>query len=328
MARFEFRGDDASDDRPNAQHEGRPIRTPTPAELDGASRVRKESVAPSRAAAHTPDQTNRKQMIDTTASTATSRDGTKIAFWSTGSGPPLLFVHGTTADHTSWELTRPHLESEFTMHVLDRRGRGGSGDHVEYSIDREYDDIVAVVDVVARHSGSAVHVFGHSFGGTVALGAAARSSDVGRLVVYEPPVRPDFATLNSSVAARLDEIAGRGDFGGALEFFYRQVVGVGQDEVEMFKSLPSWEPRAAAVHTVIREFREDFVITEDMLRHIDVPTLFLLGSESPDWVQQDIRHAAQALPGSTVALLDGQEHIAHYTAPETLARVVWEFLTG
>src|SRR5690349_18162579 len=100
--------------------------------------------------------------------TARSKDGTSIAFTRSGSGPPLVLVHGTTADHTRWAPILPELETRFTVHAVDRRGRGGSGDGPRYALDREFDDIAAVVDAI----GAPVMLLGHSYGAICSLEAA------------------------------------------------------------------------------------------------------------------------------------------------------------
>jgi pimeloyl-ACP methyl ester carboxylesterase len=87
-----------------------------------------------------------------------SKDGTEIAYWTSGNGPPLVLVHGTPADHTRWRLLLAYLEPHATVHAMDRRGRGGSGDGEEYALEREYEDVAAVAAVVADASGSAVDV--------------------------------------------------------------------------------------------------------------------------------------------------------------------------
>ena len=96
-----------------------------------------------------------------------SRDGTEIR--TSGDGSPLVLVHGTPADHTRWQPMLPHLEPHVTVHAIDRRGRGASGDGPEYRLEREYEDVAAVVDAVAP-AGTRVDVYGHSHGGIVAFG--------------------------------------------------------------------------------------------------------------------------------------------------------------
>ena len=97
-----------------------------------------------------------------TLSHALSRDGTEIGYFTSGVGPPLVLVHGGLGDHTRWGALRPHLEPHVTVHAMDRRGRGASGDHPGYSIEREYEDVAAVVDDIAESSGARVSVYGHS----------------------------------------------------------------------------------------------------------------------------------------------------------------------
>jgi pimeloyl-ACP methyl ester carboxylesterase len=85
-----------------------------------------------------------------TVTRVVSRHGTEIACWSSGEGPPLVLVHGTTADHTRWRPLLPYLEPHATVHALDRRGRGASGDAPDYRVAREFEDVAAVVDAVAE----------------------------------------------------------------------------------------------------------------------------------------------------------------------------------
>jgi pimeloyl-ACP methyl ester carboxylesterase len=116
-----------------------------------------------------------------------SADGTAIAYWSSGTGPPLVLVHGAMSDHQRWRIT-PWLEPYHTVHAVDRRGRGGSGDGPDWSLEREVEDVIAVIEAVAAESGLPVDLLGHSLGGVLALRAAGRTDRVRRLVVYEAPV--------------------------------------------------------------------------------------------------------------------------------------------
>ncbi len=114
--------------------------------------------------------------------TVTSVDGTPIAYWRSGEGPPLVQVHEAPADHGRWAPVLPAFEQRFTVCAVDRRGRGGSGDSEDHAIEREFEDIAAVVDSL----GEPANVLGHSYGVLCALEAALLTRNVLKLVLYEP----------------------------------------------------------------------------------------------------------------------------------------------
>ncbi|WP_340681255.1 alpha/beta fold hydrolase [Natrinema gelatinilyticum] len=114
--------------------------------------------------------------------TVVSPDGTRIAYETHGDGLPLILLHGG-GTRRYWDPVAPYFDDDYTVVVPDRRGRGESGDRDEYSLDREVEDVCAVVDAVA---GEPV-LFGHSFGGLRALEAARRES-VSAVIAYEPAV--------------------------------------------------------------------------------------------------------------------------------------------
>src|SRR5215470_16425578 len=142
--------------------------------------------------------------------TITSRDGTAIAFVRSGAGPALVLVHGTTADHTRWKPLLPRLETHFTVYAVDRRGRGGSGDAPDYSIEREFDDIAAVVDAI----GEPVLLLGHSYGAVCSLEASLRTQHVSKLVLYEPPIRTAGSLFPPGTVERLQVLLDAGDRDG------------------------------------------------------------------------------------------------------------------
>ena len=255
-----------------------------------------------------------------------SVDGTEIACWTTGDGPPLVLVHGTTADHTRWAPVLPHLERHFTVHAIDRRGRGASGDAADYTVEREYDDVAAVVDAVASQAGSAVDLLGHSFGGLCAFGAATRTSKVRRLVLYEgwPTPHPEARSLPADVKQRMDALLAAGDREGALEVFFREIVQMPDADFATYRALPAWQARIAAAHTIARETEQRF--EPELAARVTVPVLMLVGAESPDELQGDYETVAAALPDARVGILEGQQHIAIDLVPEVFAQRVMDFL--
>jgi pimeloyl-ACP methyl ester carboxylesterase len=133
--------------------------------------------------------------------------------WSSGEGPPLVVVHGTPAGHSRWRPLLPYLEPHGSVHAMDRRGRGASGDAPGYDLAREYEDVAAVVDAVAEASGAPVDLYGHSHGGIVAFGAAMLTSNIGKLVLYEgwPVPNPDVYALPPGLEDRMDALLAPGD---------------------------------------------------------------------------------------------------------------------
>ena len=157
-----------------------------------------------------------------TLSRVTSRDGTEIAYWTSGEGPPLVVVHGTPADHTRWKPLLPHLEPHVTVHAMDRRGRGASGDAPDYDLTREFEDVAAVVDSVAEASRSPVALYGHSHGGFCAFGGATLTANLGRLVLYEgwPVPDPTVFALPVEVEEQMDALLADGDREGVIQTLF------------------------------------------------------------------------------------------------------------
>jgi pimeloyl-ACP methyl ester carboxylesterase len=260
---------------------------------------------------------------------AVSADGTELAYWSSGAGPPLLLVHGSLGDHTRWDVLRPHLEPHVTVYAMDRRGRGESGDHPDYRLVRESEDVAAVIDAVAAAAGSPVDVYCSSFGGLCAFGAAALTSNLRRLALYEawPPVHPAAFAPPDGTVERMEAHLADGDREAALELAYRELVGLSEEELATVRSQPSWPARVAAAHTIPREERA-FATTPfdpDVAAAVAVPTLLLTGSASPTW-GAEVETVAAALPDAQIVTLEGQGHVADLLAPELVAGPLLAFL--
>jgi pimeloyl-ACP methyl ester carboxylesterase len=259
-----------------------------------------------------------------------SADGTEIAYWTTGEGPPLVLVHGATADHNRWGPLLPYLERSFTVHAMDRRGRGGSGDAPGYSIAREFEDVAVVVDAVAGASGSVVDIYGHSYGGLCVFGGATLTSNIGNLVLYEgwPPVNLEAWVMPPGVEERLGALIAEGDREAALESLMREVLMMHDDDIEAIRAQPSWPARVAAVHTVPRELRAIPEVPFDPKQAalITVPTLLLTGSDSPDPAAAEVDIVAAAMPDAHIKVLDGQQHVADVLAPEVFSEHMVAFL--
>jgi len=259
-----------------------------------------------------------------------SRDGTEIAVWTSGHGPPLVLVHGAVADHTRWRPLLPHLEPHVTVHAMDRRGRGASGDAPGYAIEREFEDVAAVVDAVADASGFAADLYGHSFGGLCAFGGATLTAGIGRLVLYEgwPPADARARELPPGVGGRLDALLAEGNRDAVVETMFREVVLMPEAEITALRAQPAWPARVAAAPTIVRELRAIPQVSFDpgQAARITVPTLLLTGSDSDDPFAADLATVAAALPDARIGVLDGQRHVADILAHELFAQRLLAFL--
>lgn len=256
----------------------------------------------------------------------TSKDGIPIAFERFGKGLPLVLIHGATADHTRWTPILPELEKHFTVYAIDRRGRGQSGDVGPYSIEREYEDVVAVVNSIP----GPVNLLGHSYGAICTLKASLKTSNLRKLILYEPPISTDVKKSNPPDALdRMNLYLHVGDREEALVTFLQEIVGIPETEISILRSLPSWPSRVAAAHTLPREEAsvESYVFKPRRFSHMDTPTLLLLSGDSPSFYRDAIETLKRSLPNSRTAVMPGQRHAAMETAPELFLRDVIGFLT-
>jgi pimeloyl-ACP methyl ester carboxylesterase len=267
---------------------------------------------------------------ESTMTRVASRDGTEIAYWTSGNGPPLVLVHGAPADHTRWSPLLPYLEAHATVHAMDRRGRGASGDAPDYALAREFEDVAAVVDAVAEASRSAVDVYGHSYGGIVAFGAANVTSNIRKLVLYEgwPVPNPEVFALPPGVEEQVDALLARGDHEAIVETVFRAALLMDDEELAGLRALPSWQGRIASAHALPRELRAcvEAALDAEQAARISVPTLLMTGEVSPDPSKAAIDAVAAALPDVRTVVLEGQEHVADILGPEVFAEHLFAFL--
>ena len=251
----------------------------------------------------------------------TSPTGVRIACQVGGEGTPLVMVHGAGSGRWSFDLVRPHLEDRFTVWALDRRGRGDSGDDESYSLESEFDDVAAVVG----EAGPGALLFGHSYGGLVAAGAAARVDGLPGLAVYEGPIGGVLA--DEAWTARFEQRVESGDRDSAMREFMSDIGGYTDAEIEAMQGTPAWQARLDASPTVPRELRAEHEFALDALRLADftIPTLVLVGSESPDWARRSTQAFAAAIPGADLHTLAGHGHGAAVSGPELVAEEIAGF---
>jgi pimeloyl-ACP methyl ester carboxylesterase len=217
------------------------------------------------------------------------------------------------------------LEQKFTVYALDRRGRGQSGDSAVYSLEREYEDIAAVVSSIHEP----VNLLGHSYGALICLEAALRVTNLNKLILYEPLFHLNGSLYPPGFRARIRSLLDSGEREEVVAVFFREIVGVSEDELEGLRNEPAWAGRLAAVHTIPREFADDdYILDPQRFKNLTVPTILLQGSESPDYLKTATEALQAALPNSRIVVMPGQQHIAMRTAPEMFVRLVTEFLIG
>ncbi|NBH05147.1 alpha/beta hydrolase [Amycolatopsis sp. SID8362] len=251
----------------------------------------------------------------------TSADGTSIFFEQRGSGAPVILVGGAFNDRTTVVGLAEVLSDDFTTIVYDRRGRGDSGDTAPYAMEREIEDLAALI----AHVGGTASVFGHSSGAVLALEAAAAGIGIERVVAYEPP----YATDEHPRGDVVDEVRAQlaaGDRDAAVATFL-QVAGTPAEMIEGMKQAPVWGWFTALAHTL----PYDLTICgpgahpRGSLARISIPTLVIGGGASDEALQAGARAAAEAVPGARHETLEGQDHgVLQY--PETLKDLLTGFL--
>jgi pimeloyl-ACP methyl ester carboxylesterase len=247
---------------------------------------------------------------------ATSADGTPIAYWCSGHGDPIVFVHGLSRSHVTWQAVAERLSDEFTACTVDRRGRGESGDVGSYSVQREAEDVVAVGEALGR-----AVVLAHSISGPFALEAARASDAIRAVILYEAWASP----LSEVPPEMLDEVERLVALGRYEDAF---AYGESPEDVERERQMPEYAERVATAPTFSREIRgwdeywNEHPVEDDGWRALEKPVLLLAGERNRDGMGPPAELFAQRLPQASVRVLDGQGHNAEREAPDLVAAVL------
>lgn len=259
-----------------------------------------------------------------------SADGTRIAYRRLGSGPAVVFVHGSVSTHTDWMPVARLLADHFTCFAMDRRGRAKSGEGIgPYSIEREYEDIEAVLGAAEAETGSEAFLVGHSYGAICALGVAKRNP-LPRLVVYEPPLPAGGPIAGENLLPYARAIA-EGDLDRALEFGLDAFPHMPAAAIHSLRTSRAWPRLRALAKSWIRELEEMDAENPDLTHYgaISSPTLLLVGTLSAEHPMHDAARAlAAVLPGMRVEWLPGLGHSGMREAPEMVAPLIREFLAN
>ncbi len=258
-----------------------------------------------------------------------SRDGTTIAYDRQGMGPALILVDGALTVHSSGgksELARL-LGQQLTVYGYDRRGRGESGDTLPYAIDREIDDIEALID----HAGGPAFLYGHSSGGPLAMRAAIRlGSMVSKIAMYEAPYNndPDAQESWRQYLRQLARALAEDRRGDAVALFMR-FAGTPAEEIDGMRRAPFWPGMESIAPTLAYDHAEIlgelWSVPAELAARVSVPALVMSGDAGLAFMPEAARALSQAIPLGQLRILEGQTHAVD---PAVLAPVLAEFFTS
>jgi pimeloyl-ACP methyl ester carboxylesterase len=256
----------------------------------------------------------------------TSSDGTPIAFDRLGDGPPVIVVCGAMCDRALMRPTAEELAKYFTVFNYDRRGRGDSGDTAPYAVEREIEDIGALI----VEAGGTVSVYGHSSGAGLVLHAAAHGLPIAKIALHDPPYAPDDEEARQSAreyGETLKAMLSEDRRGDAVELFMT-TVGMPQEMVEGMRQTPRWAELEAMAPTlaydseIMGDISRDGTVPVGQAGRVTVPALVLTGGADYPWMTDVGRRLSDAMPNGCHRVLEGQEHVV---PPEVLVPVLTEF---
>ena len=258
-----------------------------------------------------------------TVLTVLSPDGTTLSIERMGTGPSLVLVDGAFCGRNFGpaRALANELKNAFTVYFYDRRGRGDSGETMPYSVEREIEDLKAVLE----EAGASPYVYGISSGAALALEAAAAGVPMRRLATYEAPYTGVRGVSGNPESHRehLESLLRDGKRGAAVSYFLVKMVKAPAFLPYLLRLMPGvWKKQIAAANTLPYEARvtNDFVAPLERLRQITVPTLVMVGGKAANPMIEGQKAIAGAIPGSEHRVLDGQTHQVSAAAIATQLR--------
>lgn len=242
-------------------------------------------------------------MFDTTLSS----DGTRIAFERFGDGAPIIFVVGAFNERSTAEPLARCLAAQFSTLIYDRRGRGDSSDTLPYSVEREIDDLAALINVVGGSSG----VFGYSSGAMLALQSAAAGLRIDRLALYDAPYLAEGASRQVDHVATLSQLIAAGKRGEAVEYFQQDVIGIPAEIVAQFRDAPFRAALERIAHTLVYEatiLGDGSLPSAEVAARITMPALAVAGGGGSPMMPRAAEALARLLPNGRAVVLAGQTH--------------------
>jgi pimeloyl-ACP methyl ester carboxylesterase len=259
-------------------------------------------------------------------SDVTSKDGTTIAYEQTGSGPAVVIVGGVLGDRSQQTPLAALLAPRFTVFNYDRRGHGASGNTPPYAVEREFEDLAAILAA----AGGSAYVYGTSGPGVLALYAAAwgLAPKIKKLAIWEPPFILEGSGRQPprEYKERLTSLMAEGRRGDMVELFFVEAVGMPAEFVAQMRQPPWWPAQEELAPTLIQnaDIMGDFSLPAELVAGVTTPTLVIEGGETP-WLSYAAQKVADALPRAERRTIPGQPH---NVAPEALAPILEEYFSS
>ena len=253
-----------------------------------------------------------------------SRDGTSIAYDQLGAGPPVILVDGAFCSRSFGPMPKlaPHLARDFTVLMYDRRGRGDSGDTAPYAVEREVEDL----DALIRQAGGSACLFAMSSGAVLALHAAANGLSIRKFALYEPPfmVGTPAHLPPADHQAQLVRLIAEGRRGEAVKYYMKDIIGMPGLLVAVFRFLPMWSKLKAVAPSLPYDsaIMGDFSLPAKRAASLALPALVICGDKSMPVLREAAQRLSEVIPGAQLRRLPGQ---THNVAAAALAPVLKEF---
>jgi pimeloyl-ACP methyl ester carboxylesterase len=270
--------------------------------------------------------------MDNAQKTVTSKDGTTIAFEQSGTGPAIVIVGAALADRTGTTKLAKLLAQKFTVINYDRRGRGKSTDTQPFAVEREVEDLEALIDA----AGGSAYLFGSSSGSVLALEAASKlGNKVKGLFMYEPPFIIDNShpPMADDFTGQIDKLVAAGRRSDAVKLFFNKGMGIPAVFVTVMRLLmPGWSKMADIAHTipydlaVLEGTQTGKPLPAKRWTLAQAPTLVMVGGKSEAFFHTGAKALAELLPDAQYRSLEGRDHSAVMMAPKDIAAAIEEFV--
>jgi pimeloyl-ACP methyl ester carboxylesterase len=257
--------------------------------------------------------------------TVTSKDGTTIAFEKVGRGPAVILVVGAFNDRQTGKPLAEALKSHFTVYNYDRRARGDSTDTMPYAVEREIEDL----DALIADAGGSAYVFGYSSGAVLSLLAAAKRPAITKLALYDLPLMvgsDDSDQTRNSVShvSELSALITEGRRGDAVEYYQGKVIGIPEFVIAQLRNLPVRPALEAMAQSLVYDatIMGDGLLPADLVPQITIPTLVVAGGASIPFMTETAHTLADSLANGQAKVLEGR---THDIVPDVLGPVLVSF---